>query len=86
MNLPQLSDALLVLDQRVATLTFNRDDLRNALTGSALIDDICTVADWVNHCDEVSVLVMTGAIGLLIDQVLLRLQRVLLKWSYVDEK
>ena len=61
MNLPQLSDALLVLDQRVATLTFNRDDLRNALTGSALIDDICTVADWVNHCDEVSVLVMTGA-------------------------
>ena len=37
MNLPQLSDALLVLDQRVATLTFNRDDLRNALTGSALI-------------------------------------------------
>ena len=61
MNLPKLSDALLVLDQRVATLTFNRDDLRNALTGSALIDDICTVADWVNCCDEVSVLVMTGA-------------------------
>ena len=48
MNLPKLSDALLVRDQRVATLTFNRDDLRNALTGSALIDDICTVADWVS--------------------------------------
>ena len=31
-------------------------------------------------------IIVIGAIGLLIDQVLLRLQRVLLKWSYVDEK
>jgi len=61
MNLPRLTDALLAVDQRIATLTFNRDDLRNALTGSALIDDICAVADWVNRCDAVSVLVMTGA-------------------------
>ena len=30
-------------------------------------------------------IIVIGAIGLLIDQVLLRLQRVLLKWSYVDE-
>ena len=59
-NVPKLTDALLTLDERVATLTFNRDDLRNALTGSALIDDICAVAEWVNRCDDVSVLVMTG--------------------------
>ena len=61
MNLPMLTDALLRVENRVATLTFNRDDLRNALTGSALIDDLCAVAEWVNRCDEVSVLVLTGA-------------------------
>lgn len=60
-TVPQLTDALLTLDNRVATFTMNRHDLRNALTGSALIDDIVTTADWVNHCDDVSVLVITGA-------------------------
>ncbi len=60
-NLPKLTDALLTLDERVAVLTLNRNDLRNALTGSALIDDIVTTAEWVNQCDEVSVLVITGA-------------------------
>lgn len=60
-SLPRLIDALLTLEQGVATLTFNRHDVRNALTGTALIEDIIAVADWVNRCDEVSVLVMTGA-------------------------
>ena len=60
-TLPQLTDALLTLDERVAVLTLNRNDLRNALTGSALIDDIVATAEWVNQCDEVSVLVITGA-------------------------
>lgn len=60
-NLPQLSDALLTLEDRVAVLTLNRHDLRNALTGSNLIDDLVATADWVNHCDDVSVLVITGA-------------------------
>ena len=60
-NVPQLTDALLTLENRVATLTLNRHDLRNALTGSNLIDDIVATADWVNHCDDVSVLVITGA-------------------------
>lgn len=60
-TLPQLTDALLTLDERVAVLTLNRHDLRNALTGSHLIDDIITTANWVNHCDDVSVLVITGA-------------------------
>ncbi|MCK9260526.1 MAG: enoyl-CoA hydratase-related protein [Azoarcus sp.] len=61
MNLPQLTDALLTVDNRIATLTFNRHDVRNALTGTGLIEDIIAVAEWVNRCDEVSVLVMTGA-------------------------
>lgn len=60
-NLPQLTDALLTLEDGVAVLTLNRHDLRNALTGSNLIDDIVTTAEWVNHCQDVSVLVITGA-------------------------
>jgi enoyl-CoA hydratase/carnithine racemase len=61
MTLPATTDALLTLENRVATLTLNRDDVRNALTGTALIDDIVSVAEWVNGCDDVSVLVITGA-------------------------
>ncbi len=60
-QLPQLKDALLKLENGVATMTFNRHDLRNALTGSHLIDDIVTVTEWVNHDQAVSVLLMTGA-------------------------
>jgi enoyl-CoA hydratase/carnithine racemase len=58
--LPTLTDAKLELKDRVATLTFQRDDVRNALTGTALIDDIVDTANWVNGSDEVSVLIMTG--------------------------
>jgi len=45
MTPPLLKDALLTVENRVATLTFNRDDVRNALTGTGLIDDIVQVAD-----------------------------------------
>ncbi|HEY9119118.1 MAG TPA: enoyl-CoA hydratase, partial [Marinobacter sp.] len=41
-TLPTLTDALLTQENRVATLTLNRHDLRNALTGSNLIEDIVT--------------------------------------------
>lgn len=61
MNLPKLTDALLEVDGRVAMLTLNRHDVRNALTGTSLIDDIVTVAAWVNRTDEVSALILTGA-------------------------
>ena len=61
MTRPQLTDALLEVDARIATLTLNRHDVRNALTGTKLIDDIIAVADWVNRAEEVSVLVITGA-------------------------
>ena len=44
MTLPTVRDARLQLDNRVATLTLARDDVRNALTGTALIDDIVDVA------------------------------------------
>jgi enoyl-CoA hydratase/carnithine racemase len=60
-HIPTLKDSLLTLQNRVATLTFNRDDVRNALTGTALIDDILTTIDWVNTNEDISVLIITGA-------------------------
>ncbi len=57
----ETQDSTLTLEGRVAVLTFQRDDLRNALTGSQLIDDIVRTVDWVNRSPEVSVLVLTGA-------------------------
>ena len=61
MTPPKLTDALLRLEGPIATLTLNRDDVRNVMTGTALITDLIAVAAWVNRCDEVSVLVITGA-------------------------
>ncbi|MGY8869793.1 MAG: enoyl-CoA hydratase-related protein [Pseudomonadales bacterium] len=58
---PQLLDATLQLKNRIALLTLNRDDVRNALTGTHLIDDILKAIQWVNESDNVSVLVITGA-------------------------
>lgn len=59
--IPTLVDAQLQLHERVATLTLNRDDVRNALTGTALIDDIETTIHWVNRTPAVSALILTGA-------------------------
>jgi enoyl-CoA hydratase/carnithine racemase len=59
-DLAKTIDSTLTLDNRVATLTLNRDDLRNALTGTALIDDIVSTVDWANRAPDVSVLVITG--------------------------
>lgn len=58
--LPQLIDSSLTLIDRIATLTFKRHDVRNALTGTALIDDILQVCEWANYCPDVSVLIITG--------------------------
>src|SRR5262249_7361355 len=44
-----------------ATLTFNRDDVRNELTGTHLIDDIEQVVEWINRNEQISALVVTGA-------------------------
>lgn len=60
-TLPTLQDATLTLEAGVACLTMNRDDVRNALTGTALIDDIITTAEWVNATPDVAVLILTGA-------------------------
>src|SRR5471032_2047043 len=58
--LPQLKDAALSLEERVAVLTFKRDDVRNALTSTELTSDIVTTIAWANTSPDVSVLVITG--------------------------
>ncbi len=61
MTLPELIDSKLEVFDRVALMTMMRDDLRNALTGTALVDDIACVVEWVNACNDISVLILTGA-------------------------
>lgn len=60
-GLPALKDAALVRDGRVAVLTLQRDDVRNALTGTGLVNDICATLEWANAGEDVSVLILTGA-------------------------
>lgn len=57
---PAMTDSLLGLDQHVATLTLNRNDVRNELTGTRLVDDICATVNWANTTPEVRVLIITG--------------------------
>lgn len=65
-NLPVLDDARLQLNDGVVTLTFCRHDVRNALTGTRLVDDIIATVDWINASVEDGaeggprVLVITG--------------------------
>ncbi len=41
-------------------MTFQRDDVRNALTGTCIVDDIIKTVDWANINKDVSVLILTG--------------------------
>jgi enoyl-CoA hydratase/carnithine racemase len=59
-DLPVLKDAALEVDGRVAVLTFRRDDVRNALTSTALVDDIPNAVAWADANPGISVLIMTG--------------------------
>ncbi len=55
-----LKDSIFEIKNKVAILKFNRDDIRNALTGSFLIEDIIKTADFVNKNSNISVLIITG--------------------------
>ena len=59
-GLPELKDSSLELEGRVAVLTLRRNDVRNALTGTHLIQDIVEAVNWANTDAAVSVLVITG--------------------------
>ncbi|MGW8195014.1 MAG: enoyl-CoA hydratase-related protein, partial [Desulforhopalus sp.] len=43
-----------------AILKFNRDDVRNALTGTRLVEDMVVLAQWLNGDNSVSCLILTG--------------------------
>ena len=58
--LPQLKDAALEVEGRIATLVFKRDDVRNALTSTDLVSDIAAALAWAQADAEVSVMIMTG--------------------------
>jgi enoyl-CoA hydratase/carnithine racemase len=58
-ELPALKDSTLGVEGRVAVLTFNRDDMRNALTGTRIADDICAALEWANGSD-ISAMILTG--------------------------
>ncbi len=60
LSLPALTDATLELEQTVALLRFNRDDVRNALTGTTLVEDILAALEWANQSPQVSVMILTG--------------------------
>lgn len=60
MEFPQLQDSRLTVDRGVALLTFERDDVRNALTGTALAEEIVRVVAWCNAEEAISVLILTG--------------------------
>ncbi|WP_373087372.1 enoyl-CoA hydratase-related protein [Zhongshania sp.] len=55
-----LIDASLSVNAGYATLRFERDDLRNALTGTNLINDLCNTIAWANANKAISTLIITG--------------------------
>jgi enoyl-CoA hydratase/carnithine racemase len=61
MNIPSLNDATLQINDGVALLTFERDDVRNALTGTTLLDDIINTCEWINRSEQIGALILTGA-------------------------
>lgn len=58
---PTMSDSLLHINNHVATLTLNRNDVRNELTGTQLVSDICNTVSWINATHDIAVLIITGA-------------------------
>ena len=56
----KLIDSKFSIVNKVGTLTFCRNDIRNALTGSCIIDDIINTIEYINKNNTVSVLIITG--------------------------
>jgi len=60
MNLPTLNDSTLQVKGRIALLTLMRNDVRNALTGTFLAEDIVQTVNWANFEPGLSALIITG--------------------------
>ena len=61
MKTPELVDINLSVQNDVAIATLNRDDVRNALTGTAIIQDIISLCDWINKNYAIGAMVITGS-------------------------
>ncbi len=59
-NPPAVSNCTLEIQGRAALLAFDRHDVRNALTGTKILEDLLAVTAWINRSRAVSVLVLTG--------------------------
>ena len=57
---PKLKDSNFYVLNKIAILELNRDDIRNALTGSNLINDIIETIEFINKNKNISVLIITG--------------------------
>ena len=57
---PMLKDSSLQIKGRIALLTLMRNDVRNALTGTFLGEDIVKTVNWANSEPGLSVLIITG--------------------------
>ncbi len=60
MPFPKLAESTLEVENRVGLLTLQRDDVRNALTGTALAEDIVRAVDWADSSGAIAVLILTG--------------------------
>ncbi len=54
-------EILFKIENRIATITLNRPEIRNAMTGEAMIDELADACDRVNNDRSVNVLILTGA-------------------------
>ena len=61
MKTPKLIDINLSVENDVAIATLDRDDVRNALTGTAMIEDIISLCNWINSNHEIGAMVITGS-------------------------
>ena len=57
---PAVSECTLEFHGRAAVLAFDRHDVRNALTGTKILEDLLAVTAWINQSRAISVLVLTG--------------------------
>ena len=60
LEVPMLADSSLEVKGRVALLTLKRNDVRNALTGTFLGEDIVKTVHWANSEPGLSALIITG--------------------------
>ncbi len=55
------NEIIFTVENRIATITLNRPDIRNAMTSEEMIDELATACSIVNEDRNISVLILTAA-------------------------